>query len=219
MIRRIVTTILGLGLLSAATGCAPADEVENLSDEETVSDEDTLSDDGTEPVETAVAEQGLGAPSSQYSMPERGGSGGSPVPSLQGAIIYAMRVNTGRLVDQINLAYYVPSRSNNIYTPGDYYNTLGPIGGTGGTWHDWTYCPDGFGAVGIQGRAADKLDAVGLICADLRNNANRVTLTVYGGPGGQGFRDTCQNNYLMTGVNLRAARVVDRIQGICQRQN
>lgn len=159
----------------------------------------------------------LGAPSTTYPLPERGGTGGSPAPSLTGSVIYGMRLNTGRLVDNISLAYYVPSQADNIYRSGDFYSVLGPLGGTGGTWHDWTYCPPDFGAIGIQGRAADKVDALGLICVNLRDSSQIVTLPVYGGSGGQGFNDRCGQGYLMTGVNLRTGRVVDRVQGMCQR--
>ncbi len=204
----IVAAFSAFGVGACASAVDGSEGADELMPPEAVTDE----------VGEDVSMLQLGAPGTQYTMRERGGSGGSPAPSLRGSVIYAMRVNTGRLVDQVNLAYYVPSRSDNLYRSGDFYDVLGPIGGSGGTYHDWTYCPGGYGAVGIQGRAADKVDAVGLICADLTNSSRRVTLPVHGGSGGQGFYDECAQGYLMTGVNLRSGRVVDRIQGVCQKE-
>lgn len=157
----------------------------------------------------------LGPPNTMNSMPARGGNGGSPT-SLRGGVIYAIQVNTGRLVDRISLAYYIPSNPDNRYRQGDFVGVLGPHGGSGGTFHDWEYCPTDAGAVGIQGRAANKVDAVGLLCKSLLNESIQVSLPVYGGPGGQAFYDDCGNGRLMTGVNIRTGSVVDQIQGICQ---
>lgn len=164
-----------------------------------------------------VTARHLGAPGTTRPLPERGGSGGSAVPGLRGAVIYGIQMYTGRLVDKLQLAYYVPSGADNQYRSGDFYASLGPVGGGGGTWHDWQYCPSGFGAIGIQGRAGDKLDALGLLCANLANPAQQVSLQVYGGGGGNGFFDTCNNTELLTGVNLRAGTKIDRIQGYCQK--
>lgn len=158
----------------------------------------------------------LGAPGTEYTMPMRGGTRGSPA-SMQGGVIYAIQQDTGTYNDSVALAYYVPSQPDNLYRNGDYFATVGPFGGSGGTYHDWQYCPSGMGAVGIQGRSGVYVDYLGLICGNVTNptTTSEVTLTPYGGPGGQGFFDTCQNGYLMDRVNFRSAIYIDNIQGVC----
>jgi hypothetical protein len=66
-------------------------------------------------------------------------------------------------------------------------------------------------------RLGKNLDRIRLICGNLHNPSQQVTLPVYGG-GGRSFVDACRPDQLLTGINLHTGRVVDEIQGVCQKK-
>jgi hypothetical protein len=152
----------------------------------------------------------------------RGGWGGTDLPSLRGAVIYGMQAKSNVYLDNLTLAYYIPSHPDNQYRVGDFYGYLGPEGGNGGYWHDWVTCPPGQGAIGMQGRSGAFVDAMGLICSDVTSPSpnNVTTLDVFGGScefgcGGSGYYDVCPQGALMVGVNVRGNVYIDHLQGIC----
>ena len=155
----------------------------------------------------------------EYPMSKYGGSGGSPVSPLNTAMIVGLQLNTGRLVDRLNVYWYGASEDNTrqVDQPIRDLNFLSQIGGDGGGTNYTQWCPENFVAVGIQGRAGDQVDALGLICGNLDNTDETYATAVYGGTGGKPFHSVCAPGFAMTGLDLRSGSLVDSIRGICHR--
>jgi hypothetical protein len=164
-------------------------------------------------------EQDLGAPGSLSALPARGGTGGGDIGNHDVGIVYAFRVQSGALVDQMEFAYYLPSQPDNQYHQGDFFGTTGAFGGTGGSDSGWQFCPGGFGAVGLQGGSGELVDRLGMICGLISNPTQQTTTSIFGGTGGSSFFDTCSAAGFLSGVAGRAGKFVDRVQGLCRSQN
>ncbi len=90
-------------------------------------------------------------------------------------------------------------------------------GGGGGTLFTKT-CGFGFYLNGIQGRSGTLVDRVNAVCAR-QSTIGEVVATNFlssnGGSGGTAFDLRCPRGWAVTGLQGRAASVVDRIQLIC----
>jgi hypothetical protein len=132
-------------------------------------------------------------------MEPMGGNGGGVSPGspffVNNAVIYAFQGRTGQVVDQITFAFYVPTNSNNLFTPGDPLGTYGPIGGSGGGPNPpgggWIQCPGGKAALGFAGMFTSVVTRFGLVCGspqpgvdDCSSGGAGCTETTQIGPGG-----------------------------------
>jgi hypothetical protein len=191
-------------LAALASACAaPLDDEARLDDEAQA---------GEAADQIGVALQELG--STLNPLPARGGTGGFPV-SLQGVLINGINVRSGKFVDNIQLAFYIPSQPDNRFRQGDQTGFIGPVGGDGGSPSGWQFCPDGFAAVGLQGAAGRYVDRLGLICGRVDNPASTFTTPVFGGPGGAPFFDVCGSQGFLSGADVRAGKLIDQVRGNC----
>jgi hypothetical protein len=170
--------------------------------------------------EIEKVQQKLGAPGSLNPLPPRGGTGGRDFGIQEGGIIYGIRVNSGDRIDRIQLAYYIPSHSDNQYRDGDLIKTIGPFGGDGGDDSGWHFCPAGYGAIGLQGASGKGIDRVGLICGKIDNLDIRDSAMMLGnGNGGTPFHDICGQPGFLSGIRGKAGKELDRLQGQCRAAN
>jgi hypothetical protein len=171
----------------------------------------------------------LGPSFTEYAMSPQGGGGGADWGHEGGnAVIYAVRTASGGYVDNVQFAYYVPTRSDNYYA-GEPIQVIGPHGGGGGSDNGWWYCPDGLpqdmtgrsGVIGIEGASGGLVDRLGVICTPDVNNpdpqsSQNTTSWQWGGGGGSWYRDPCAFGYLLDAFHIRSGSYVDNIQGYCQ---
>ncbi len=146
---------------------------------------------------------------------------------LGSGMMYAMQLRTGDLVDSVSASFYTPSLANNRYTTGDPFFVRGPAGGTAGSAQPRLECPAGYAAFGLCGRSGDRIDQLGLICAQIGVDGRPVVSTqrgigVFGGTGGTDFVDTCGAGKWLTGMNVTVAlkssgtnKLVSSVQGFC----
>lgn len=99
-------------------------------------------------------------------------------------VVFGATIYSGNLADAIELFYYIPSNSDNLYRKGDYRASTGRIGGNGGSDNGEYYCPDGYAAVGLQGASGLAVDRVGLVCGQIGDLSKLVALPIFGGNGG-----------------------------------
>lgn len=171
----------------------------------------------TGPDDVAQAQQDLDGPGSLAPLSAHGGTGGSSIGNLDKGIIYGIRGNTATWLTQLELAYYVPSQADNQRRAGDAIGTTGAIGGTTGTDSGWRYCPSGYAAIGLTGAAGQYVDRLQLVCGQIGNPTNRVTLAAVGGTGGTAFAtEVCASGGFLSGVTGRAGTAIDQIQGLCR---
>ena len=100
----------------------------------------------------------------------------------------------GGSADQDLGSYYLPSNPDNFYREGDYRASTGRIGKEGGTDPGGYRCPEGYAAVGLQGRAGLAIDRGGLIRGKIGGLSRLAALPVLGG---DGLR-------FMTGIGVRS---------------
>jgi len=134
-------------------------------------------------------------------------------------VVFGARIYSGNLANAIELFFYIPSNSDNLYRQGDYRASSGRIGGNGGADSGEYYCPEGYAAVGLQGGSGLAIDRVGLVCGEIGNLSKVVSLPIFGGNGGKAFYDNCSSTRslgFLTGVRVRSGAWMDSIQGICQ---
>ncbi len=218
--------VLLLVALFSVSGCAAdvggESEGDDDSSEEISAGESRLEPPGLVAFDDGVGALGevslaLGPPGSLGPTPIRGWSTSGIAYYHEHGMIYGMRVRSDRFVDQIQYAWYLPSNADNQFRTGDQYGASPIIGGSGGFDRGWEYCPTGYAAVGISGGHDRYIDRIGLICGQITNRANRVTLPVYGGSGGFSFFDTCASGGFMSGLQGNANRWVDSVRGLCRR--
>jgi hypothetical protein len=138
-----------------------------------------------------------------------------------------MQLRTGALVDAVSASFYTPSNPNNRYTPGDPFFVRGPAGGSAGSSQPGLECPAGFAATGLCGRSGQRLDELGLLCAQIGNDGRPIVSTqravgAFGGTGGTAFLDTCGAGKWLSGMTVTVAlkssgtnKIVSSIQGYC----
>jgi hypothetical protein len=160
-----------------------------------------------------------------------GGDGGSPSTQIADGIVYAFRGRSdGSFVNQIQLAYYVPSNPGvtNVYQTGDFFGTYPAVGGDGGTESGWIYCPSGQAAIGFFGRSGQGgpyVNQFRLACGAVfgleEPNYDSQTATL--GPDvGEFFNSgTCNNQGLMamgylSGAKVRTGSLLDQFIGVCR---
>lgn len=134
-------------------------------------------------------------------------------------VIFGARIYSGNLAMAIELFYYIPSNADNFYREGDYRASSGRIGRDTGTDNGAYYCPEGYAAVGLEGASGLAVDRVGLLCGQIGNLAKVVALPIFGGNGGNAFRNNCASTGslgFLTGVRVRSGAWMDSIQGLCQ---
>lgn len=97
------------------------------------------------------------------------------------------------------------------------YSWLTGHGGTGGTASQLS-CPTGYAAVGLVGRSASYVDAVGLLCAYLYTDGTLGSAYTYGPTGGGGgtyFTEPCPSGQVLVGVRGRSYSWNDQVSGHC----
>lgn len=112
---------------------------------------------------------------------------------------FAMRY--GKLVDRLGAT---------CTTLGDFETTENSeeFGGTSGKPGS-VRCETGQYAVGIHGRAAARIDSLGLLCAAPKEWFQRGKPTrepALGGPGGKDFQEECPSGFVLVGVTVRVGR-------------
>ena len=163
-----------------------------------------------------------------------GGAGGEPTTFNAFGAIYGFRVRSGEVVDRIELAYYVPSNPNNLFSPGDTLGTFGPVGGEGGQDSGWVFCPAGKAAVGFAGRHDDtRVVKFGLLCASPEPGVadNPVETAQFGGTRGRAYNQDpkCSDVSpideegepitiigVVSGLIIQHGDQVDQIRGFCR---
>ncbi len=92
--------------------------------------------------------------------PRRGGSGGRQIDLICpiGFAVVGFESRAARLVDALGIICFNPDEEILV--------RYGQVGGNGGSEFPDIFCEPTQLAVGAQGRAADKLDRFGLICAE-----------------------------------------------------
>jgi hypothetical protein len=167
----------------------------------------------------SVAPTTVFGPKNVIPLPQHGNANGGKDQGLNNVgIIFGARVYGKNLVTGLDLFYYVPERSDHFYREGDYRGTSGRIG-RDGEYLGGSFCPAGYAAVGLQGAAGLGIDRLGLICGQIGNPSQGTDLPVFGGRGGNPFKDTCNataSTGYLTGVRVRAGLWMDSIQGFCQ---
>lgn len=212
-------SVLLVGLM--AGGCAMD------ADGPTGSDEVTGSTDVAPPV-SAPEEQDIDgkttklAPTfTETALSPHGGGGGSYTGHVTPpAIIYAVDVSSGSLVDSIRFGWYQPRRFDNLYQTGDLFGSTPAYGGGGGVNNDWWYCPGNKGVIGIRGNAGALVDRIGVICGDVTNpdpnSPNNTYSPLWGGGGGVWFgEDKCAPGRIVDSFNVRSGVSLDNLQAIC----
>lgn len=90
---------------------------------------------------------------------------------------------------------------------------LAPSGEVGGNAFEIS-CSSGHVAKGLWGRAATRVDAVGMECGTPSGGV-AIFKTPVGGPGGSTFHTTCNVGEVLVGVSGRAGVENDRVDSIC----
>jgi hypothetical protein len=213
----ISTLALSFGLLAAA--CTEAPGTNDLLPPDMVpgtamatAPENAGKDD------VSQVQQALGAPGSLSPLVARGGTGGADFGTFDNGIVYAFRVRYGVRVDQIELAYYIPSAGTNFYATGNTLGSIGPFGGGGGIDSGWQYCPTGYGGRGFHGSSGTGIDKIGLICGNISDTSRLWFSPLFGGTGGSSFSDTCGSGGFLSGTGGRSGIWVDRLVGQCRAQ-
>jgi len=70
----------------------------------------------------------------------------------------------------------------------------------------------------MQGRSGDRIDKFGLICGQVGNTSNQITIAAFGGTGGVAFFDVCGAGGFLSGTAGRTGAEVDQLQGLCRSQ-
>ncbi|XXF77246.1 hypothetical protein P2318_29960 [Myxococcaceae bacterium GXIMD 01537] len=148
----------------------------------------------------------------------RGGTGGtaSTLSCPAGKVAVGLISRAATYVDAVGLLCGTLNANGTFSS----ITSHGPTGGGGGTYYA-EYCPSGQALVGISGRGASWLDQIGGHCANVvswgPSSYVNTSLLSHGGSGGTLFSDTCPAGQVITSLNLRAATLVDRVQGKCTR--
>jgi len=223
--RSIWKGLAGFLSASALAGCSAEALSEGEAPVTEASDTaDPSSGEGN--TDVGATAQPLGAFS--HLLPQRG-SQKSIVEShfLGSGMMYAMQLRTGALVDSVSASFYRPSLANNRFTTGDPFFVRGPVGGTAGSLQPRLECPAGYAAFGLCGRSGDRIDELGVICAQIGGDGGPVVSTqrgigAFGGTGGTPFVDTCGAGKWLTGMNVSIAlkssgtnKIVSSVQGFC----
>ena len=149
---------------------------------------------------------------------------------LSFGMMYSMTLRSGALVDRITASFYLPSQPDNRFRPSDQFFSSS-FGGTAGAPQPVQTCSAGFAAIGLRGRSGRRLDALGLVCAQILSNGepnlNNLQLhPIRGGSGGTAFNDLCGSGEWLGGLNVWSARkdsgtndIISAIQGVCYAAN
>jgi hypothetical protein len=218
--KSVVAGLCAIGLAACAADTMEGDELG--SDEDEVMTEQTA-----EETELASSSQALG--SFSHKLPLRGSFAGVIDSQVMGnGMMYGMQLRTGALVDAVTVRYYVPRSANNRYAAGDLLFTQGPVGGSAGSVQPLTECPGGYAAYGLFGGSGNRLDRLGLICAQIDATGRPVTtqlvhLDAFGGTGGTSFYDTCGEGKWLSGFAVGVAlkssgsnKIISYAQGRCE---
>jgi hypothetical protein len=149
---------------------------------------------------------------------------------LGSGMMYKLTLRTGDLVDRITSSFYLPSQSDNLFRPGDPFFSES-FGGTAGGPQPAQTCSGGFAAIGLRGRSGKRLDALGLVCAQILGNGepnldNLQFHPIDGGTGGTAFTDLCGAGEWLGGMTVWSARkragtndIISAIRGACYAAN
>ena len=80
-------------------------------------------------------------------------------------------------------------------------------------------CPRNTAATGLSGRSSDEVNALSLRCTQFsfEGQADEHHATqMRGGEGGEMFEHHCPDDYVLVGLNVRAAWRIDLVEGICR---
>lgn len=152
-----------------------------------------------------------------YNLPARGGTGGAASSKECPANYVAVGIHgsAGDIVVSLGL---VCRYLNNDGTLGAWYYTSATTGAYAVTPFD-IQCPNGQVVVGVHGRSATFLDALGLSCATpynwMTNSGVESTTVTAGGTGGYAFSDICPSQYVVRKLNLRSWDLIDQEQAVC----
>jgi len=202
---------------------APTDAISGATDEEGPDEADEPAPPEIAPGAGSAAggTRRLGPTYTETALSPHGGSGGSYTGHVTPtAIIYAVQVNSGYLVDSIRFAWYQPRRFDNLYQAGDAVGSTPAYGGGGGYPNGWWYCPAGKGVIGIAGNTGALVDRIGVICGDVVNPDPNSALNnpspLWGGGGGGWFgEDKCSPGRIVSSFNTRSGLYLDNLQAIC----
>jgi len=167
--------------------------------------------------------------------PIYGGSGGTAYTSLCGEneVVVGVELRYGSEIDRLQLRCQplglliltgtIP-HTFRIDRTGS-ASLLTAYGGTGGSIASYT-CPSGEAVVGIQGRAATRLDALQVRCGSWAVAGTPGSFVVTrtlgalspfrGGNGGTAFTYTCPDGGMLRGLAVRSGSRVDRVQPYCR---
>jgi hypothetical protein len=227
--RWVLQGLVGVVSVCAWAGCSAG----AMSVDEGIADESGRNVDGVanetagaDPNDIVATAQELGGFS--HVLPRRGSLNDVIEGQFLGSgMLYAMNLRTGALVDAITASFYTPSLPNNRFSTGDPFFARGPAGGTAGSAMPRLECPAGMAAYGLYGRAGNRLDQLGLICALIDAAGRPVESTAraigaYGGTGGTFFFDTCGAGKWLSGMVVSIAlkssgtnEIVSAVQGFC----
>ena len=133
-----------------------------------------------------------------------------------GEVVVGLGGRSGARVDQVALrcATLHPDGAHGASTLTE------PAGGDGGTPFE-DECPGEHDVViGVHGRSGAGIDALGVICADVRDwtlgTASSFDLAPHGGTGGSAFRASCPRGYALTDLRGRAGDRLDELTGTCR---
>lgn len=149
---------------------------------------------------------------------------------LGSGMMYKLTLRTGDLVDRITSSFYLPSQPDNLFRPGDPFFSES-FGGTAGGPQPAQTCSGGFAAIGLRGRSGQRLDALGLVCAQILGNGepnlgNLELHPIEGGSGGNAFTDLCGAGEWLGGLTVWSASkrsgtndIISAIRGACYPAN
>jgi hypothetical protein len=155
--------------------------------------------------------------SAETTLAKVGGLGGANFelgcPSAHWA--HALNVRTGDLVDNIGLGCRSPFSGHTVDTA--------TTGGGGGSFVGRLECFPGEVLVGMHGRAGEKVDAVGPICAsveEVRNGGSQVFRDpTAGGGGGVPWDRLCPRFMALRGLRGKSGNLVDQLELDCRNIN
>lgn len=216
--------IISIAVLTGALlGCATPIDAEGAAGQGAM-------DIGNEP-DVAGTAQELSTTAS-HSLPRRGSFDAPQTGArfLGSGMMYKLTLRTGALVDRITSSFYLPSQPDNLFRPGDPFFSES-FGGTAGGPQPAQTCSGGFAAIGLRGRSGQRLDALGLVCAQIRANgepnlSNLEFHPIEGGSGGIAFTDLCGAGEWLGGITVWSARkrsgtndIISAIRGACYAAN